>query len=278
MIAFNIQIYVPSKLPSLNIRTWFFASSHPKCSQLPWKVPPNTSSIRSAAMFITVTWFQKRYSPQITCLNCVLTNHYTNLNIPTGAPWYNVKIRLNRNRLAFSTSNMHWFKFEVKLRPTVSRPVCLGVRHPSGTRDQFFFLLGIFFRQLRVCFVAPTLTRRRGLYFTVQLLPGFTRAITLGSKYRRTHGHIIVSHLRLPHPGGPGPCIYIPQEQGGLVINPGTGFQFCSLLRPARHGWRYSNPPPHGTHALIRYQKSKFLPALASTVRFHSPSKLMTKS
>jgi hypothetical protein len=45
---------------------------------------------------------------------------------------------------------------EVKLRPTVSRPVRLGVRHPSGTRDQFFFLLEIFFRQLRVCyFVVP---------------------------------------------------------------------------------------------------------------------------
>jgi hypothetical protein len=52
---------------------------------------------------------------------------------------------------------------EVNLRPTVSRPVCLGVRHPSGTRDQFFFLLEISFRQLRVCyFVAPSLTRGRG--------------------------------------------------------------------------------------------------------------------
>jgi hypothetical protein len=41
---------------------------------------------------------------------------------------------------------------EVKLQPTVSRPVCLGVRHPSRTRDQLFFLL--------VCyFVAPSLTR-----------------------------------------------------------------------------------------------------------------------
>jgi hypothetical protein len=51
---------------------------------------------------------------------------------------------------------------EVKLRLTVSRPVCLGVRHSSGTRDKFFILLEIFFsRQLRVCyFVVPSLTRR----------------------------------------------------------------------------------------------------------------------
>jgi hypothetical protein len=51
-------------------------------------------------------------------------------------------------------------KLKVILRPTVSRPVRLGVRHPSGTCDQFFFLLEIFFRQLRVCyFVAPSLAR-----------------------------------------------------------------------------------------------------------------------
>jgi hypothetical protein len=35
------------------------------------------------------------------------------------------------------------FEAEVNLRQTVNRPVCLGVRHPSGTRDQFFFLLEI---------------------------------------------------------------------------------------------------------------------------------------
>jgi hypothetical protein len=27
----------------------------------------------------------------------------------------------------------------------------------------------------------------------------------------------MLSHLRLPQPEGPGPCIYIPQEQGGPV-------------------------------------------------------------
>jgi hypothetical protein len=51
-------------------------------------------------------------------------------------------------------------KFKVILRPTFSRLGRLGVRHPDGKRDQFFFLLEIFFRQLRVCyFVEPSLTR-----------------------------------------------------------------------------------------------------------------------
>jgi hypothetical protein len=53
-------------------------------------------------------------------------------------------------------------EIEVVLRPTVSRLVRLGVRHPSGTRDQFVFLIYILFRQVRVCFfVAPSLRRGR---------------------------------------------------------------------------------------------------------------------
>jgi hypothetical protein len=51
----------------------------------------------------------------------------------------------------------------VNLRPTVSRPVCPGVRRPSGVHLwPIFFLLEISFRQLRVCnFVVPSLTRER---------------------------------------------------------------------------------------------------------------------
>jgi hypothetical protein len=49
---------------------------------------------------------------------------------------------------------------EVNLRSTASRPVCPGVRRPSETRDHFFYVLEISFRQLRLCyFVAPSLTR-----------------------------------------------------------------------------------------------------------------------
>jgi hypothetical protein len=115
-------------------------------------------------------------------------------------------------------------KLKLNLRPAVSRPVCLGVRRPSGTRDQFFFLLEISFRKLRLCyFVAHSLTRGWVCNLLAQLLLGLARAVTLRSKSRRTHGHILLSHLRLSKPRGPGSLTYISQEQGGPVIPPGTG-------------------------------------------------------
>jgi hypothetical protein len=58
--------------------------------------------------------------------------------------------------------------------------------------------------------------------------------------------YIPVSDLRLPQPGGPGSHIYILQEQGGLVIPPGTGFPFRRLLRLEGLWWRYSNLLPRG--------------------------------
>jgi hypothetical protein len=124
---------------------------------------------------------------------------------------------------------------EVKLRLMVSQPVHLGVRHPSGTRDQVFFLLEIFFRQLQVCyFVAPSLTR--GWVCNFLLLLALASSVPRDSR---------------PQPGGPGPCVYIPQEWGGPDIPPGTGFPFCRLLRLAGLRWRYSNPPPHGMEYTI---------------------------
>jgi hypothetical protein len=57
---------------------------------------------------------------------------------------------------------------------------------------------------------------------------------------RDSWSHFTVSDSRLPQPGGPGPRNYIPQEQGGPVIPPGTGFPFLRLLRLAELQWRYS--------------------------------------
>jgi hypothetical protein len=100
-----------------------------------------------------------------------------------------------------------------------------------GPVTNFVFLLEISFRQLRLCyFVAPSLTRGRICNLLLQLLLGLATAVTLGSN----HGHILLPHLRLPQPGGPGSRIYIPQEQGGSVIPPGTGFPFCRLLTTCR--------------------------------------------
>jgi hypothetical protein len=124
---------------------------------------------------------------------------------------------------------------KVTLRPTISRPVCLGVRRPCGTRDQFFFLLEILFRQLQMCyFVAPSLTR--GRVCNLLLLLVLASAVPLGTESRRTHGHILLPHLRLPQPRRPGPCIYIPQEQGGPVIPPGTVFPFVALYDSQGYG------------------------------------------
>jgi hypothetical protein len=58
-----------------------------------------------------------------------------------------------------------------------------------------------------------------------------------------------VSDLRFLELGGSGPLIYTPQEKGGPVIPPDTGFLFLLLLRLLGLRCRYSNPPPHGVKA-----------------------------
>jgi hypothetical protein len=73
-------------------------------------------------------------------------------------------------------------------------------------------------------------------------------AITQSSKSCRTRNHTLLSHLRLPQPGGPGSRIYVRQEQGGRVIPPSIGFPLLHLLWLAGLRWRYSNPPPTCTY------------------------------
>jgi hypothetical protein len=110
--------------------------------------------------------------------------------------------------------------------------------------DQFFFLLEIFFRQLRVCyFVAPSLTR--GWTRNLLLLLDLASTVPLGSEDRGTRDHILLSQFfRLPHAEGSGP--HILKEQGGPVKLLGTGFPFRRLVWLAGLRWRYSKPPTHG--------------------------------
>jgi hypothetical protein len=87
------------------------------------------------------------------------------------------------------------------------------------------------------------LGREMGLSFTIAAGPR-----QCSSQIRLPPGswpHVTVSDWRLPQPEGPGPHIYIPQEQSGPVIPPSTGFPFRHLLRLAGLQWRYLTPPPH---------------------------------
>jgi hypothetical protein len=62
-----------------------------------------------------------------------------------------IQTHYSHNRMQLTQTEVE-VEVVVNLRPTVSPPICPGVRRPSGTRDQFFFLLEISFRQLRLCY------------------------------------------------------------------------------------------------------------------------------
>jgi hypothetical protein len=137
-------------------------------------------------------------------------------------------------------------KLKLKLiydRQSVGR---LSVRRPSGTCDQFFFLLEISFRQLLVCcFVEPSLTRWRVcnlLYNCFWFLPEQSLLSRSPAKLTTIFYYLIWDS---PNLEGQVPVFISPRNRVAQLYHPGTGLPFCRLLRLAGQRWKYSNPPPH---------------------------------
>jgi hypothetical protein len=106
-------------------------------------------------------------------------------------------------------SLLSYLSLSLMLWPTVSRPVCLEIKHPSGTYDQIFITV----RQLRVCWCGA-LSLTRGRVCSLQLLLVLASVVIFGSESRGTRDHILLSSLFVAsydsqgYGGGIRPCLH----------------------------------------------------------------------
>jgi hypothetical protein len=77
------------------------------------------------------------------------------------------------------------------LGPTISPPVCLGIKHPSGAYDQIFVSV----KTVAGLLMWGALSDGRTVC-SLQLLLALASSVTLGSESRGTRDHILLSQIR----------------------------------------------------------------------------------
>jgi hypothetical protein len=120
---------------------------------------------------------------------------------------------------------------------TDSQSVCLGIEHSRGTCDQILLPVGMLLSE--ICGLVSV-----GRPLWQEDWSAFCSVITQWSESRRTRNHTLLSHLRLPQPGGPGFC----------NIPPGTGW-------PSYTPGHWVGPRPQFKFALYPLISYKGLPA-----------------
>jgi hypothetical protein len=108
--------------------------------------------------------------------------------------WHFFTITVNgggiRPSLQKSKSMIKLWSLSLMLRPMVSWPVYLGIKHPSGAYDQIFITV----KQLRVCWCG-VLSLTREQVCRLQLLLALASTIIFGSESCGTRDRILLSQI-----------------------------------------------------------------------------------
>jgi hypothetical protein len=136
-------------------------------------------------------------------------------NLRMTAEWLTKDEWRTKNDLNLSLS------LRLMLRPTVSRPVCLGIKHPSGTNGQIFITV----RQLRVYWWGAPSYERTGLSFTIAAGPR-----------QRSH-----SRARVPWDSRPFYCL---RFETSLFVTSYDSQGYGGAIRPRLHTLESIACPP----------------------------------
>jgi hypothetical protein len=156
-----------------------------------------------------------------------------------------------------SYKHLHWWKrnlydmvveLEFFLRPTVSRPVSLGIGPPFGTLDQILSCSS-FFWQLRRCAVnASSLTRKR----VCNLLLNCFWVLPEQSHVSRSPTELMaISYCLIwdsPNLEGQVPVFISPRNRVAQIYPRALGSLSVASYDSRGLRWKYSNPPPHGVY------------------------------